>query len=58
MGKPAAQLPQAGSESHDHHRDRDQATELQHSASQSAMRDIARERLWVRDERRGAHLGD
>ena len=58
MGKPATQLPQARRERQDHHRDRDQPTEPQKSASQAVRRDIARERLGIRDTGRAAPRGD
>jgi hypothetical protein len=58
MCKPATHLPQARPESHDHHRYRDQPAEPQQPASESASRDIAWERLRIRDQRRAAHLGD
>ena len=41
---------------HHHHRDRDQPTESQQAASESARRDVARERLGIRDRRRAAPL--
>jgi hypothetical protein len=58
MGRPATQLPQAGRERQDRHRDCDQPTEPQKSASQAVRRDIARERLGIRDTGRAAPRGD